>query len=123
MPAPSGPVVATQPCGPGLPSGSLPSVSVKEILQVGESKVSWPAKTRPVIESTKPIGSEFTNCEVGAWLEYQLTLEPSGQLSLNFAKTVCRSDWNAVMPFTGSCGDCQLMPIEGSPASRPRYST
>jgi hypothetical protein len=98
-------------------------VSVNEILQLGDVRVSSPAKTRPVIGSVKPIGSESTNCDVGAGLLYQVAFGPGvEQRSVNLMKSVCRSDWKFVTPVA-ELGDCQLTPVEGSPASWPRYST
>src|SRR5207244_3084543 len=95
-----------------------PSSSVKEVLQDGESKVSSPANVRPVCGSVKPIGSELTACEVGACRFTQVEDCPfEGQLSSKVTNRVCKSDWYAVTPVF------QLLPIEGSPAPRPRYST
>src|ERR1700719_1640235 len=124
MPEPSVLALAVHPAASGMLNASKPSVSVNEILQVGVVKVSCPQNVRPSVWSVKAIGSESTNCEVGAWLIYQLAFTPlTGQLSSNFRKAVCRSDWNAVIPFVVSCVDCQLTPMEGSPASCAKYST
>src|SRR5205085_6818753 len=94
----------------------LPSSSEKDVLQVGESSVSSPAKTRPVWRSVKPIGSESMNCEVGAGRLTQLAVVPLAP-SLNVTKRVSRSDWKLTTPVF------QFAPIEGSPAPRPMYST
>src|ERR1700720_4302345 len=124
MPEPRVLTLAVQPAASGMLSASKPSVSVNEILHVGVVKVSCAANVRPVAWSVKPIGSESINCDVGAWLSYQFAFTPlTGQLSSNFTKAVWRSDWNAVIPFVVSCVDCQLTPIDGSPASCARYST
>jgi len=66
---------------------------VNEVLHVGEANVSSPAKVRPVYRSVNPIGSESTNCEVGAGRLTQVAGEPEGQLSLKVTKRVCKSDW------------------------------
>ena len=123
MPDPSGPELGDQPASVGCPNASRPSVSVNEILQVGEVSVSSPANTRPVWRSVKPMGSESTNCDVGAELLYQVALWPfAGQLSLNVMKSVWRSDWKLVTPVA-EFGEFQLTPTDGSPASCPMYST
>src|SRR5919106_1503356 len=122
MPDPSGPELGDQAAGDGCPA-RRPSLSVNEILHVGVVRVSSPAKTRPVSRSVKPMGSESTNCDVGAGLLYHVALWPfGGQLSSKLMKSVCRSDWKLVTPF-GEFGDCQFTPVEGSPASCPMYST
>src|SRR6266487_5443587 len=69
------------------------------------------------------MGSESTNCDVGAGLLYQVALWPfAGQLSSNLMKSVCRSDWKFVTPLA-EFGEFQLTPTEGSPASCAVYST
>src|SRR6476646_2302119 len=91
-----------------------PSSSVNEVLQLGESNVSSPANVRPVWRSVKPIGSEFTACEVDACRFTPVDVCPfAGQLSSNVTNKVCKSVWNAVTPVF------QLLPMEGSPAFRP----
>src|ERR1041385_553375 len=95
-----------------------PSSSVYEVLQLGESKVSSPANVRPVCRSVKPMGSEFTACEVGACRLTHVEDWPLvGQLSSKLTNKVCKSVWKAVTPVF------QLLPMDGSPALRPWYST
>src|SRR5205807_4300613 len=92
-----------------------PSSSEYDVLQVsGDSSVSSPANVRPVCGSVKPIGSESTAWDVGA---ARLTQVELCAASLKVTNNVCRSDWKLVTP------DFQLLPIEGSPAPRPIYST
>src|SRR5436190_6177399 len=118
MPEPSGPELGDQPASDGCPNVFRPSVSVNETLHEGDVKVSSPANTRPVCRSVKPIGSESTNCDVGAALLYQVAVWPfDGQESLNLINSVWRSDWKFVTPVF------QSFPMEGSPASCPMYST
>src|SRR6266404_4192598 len=123
MPDPSGPELGDQPARVGCPVASRPSVSVNETLHDGEVSVSSPANTRPVWRSVKPMGSESTNCDVGAALLYQVAVWPfAGQLSSNLMKSVRRSDWKLVTPLA-EFGEFQLTPMEGSPASCAKYST
>src|SRR2546422_4232427 len=90
-----------------------PSSSEYDVLQVsGDSKVSSPANVRPVCGSVKPIGSESTACDVGA-----ARLSQDAACPVNVTNSVCRSDWKLVTPVF------QLLPIDGSPAPRPMYST
>src|SRR6266849_826489 len=92
-----------------------PSSSEYEVLQVsGDSSVSSAANVRPVCGSVNPIGSESTACEVGA---ARLTQVAVCVESLKVTNNVCRSDWKLVTPVF------QLLPIDGSPAPRPMYST
>src|SRR5439155_16097791 len=117
MPDPKGPELGDHPASDGCPKASRPSVSVNEILHEGDVKVSSPANTRPVSRSVKPMGSESTNCDVGAGLLYHVAVWPfAGQLSSNLMKSVWRSDWKLVTP-AAEFGEFQLTPIEGSPAS------
>src|SRR2546430_6523300 len=123
MPDPSGPELGDHPSGLGCPNPSSPSVSVNETLHDGEVSVSSPANTRPVCRSVKPIGSESTNCDVGAALLYHVAVWPfAGQLSSNLMNSVWRSDWKLVTP-AAEFGEFQLTPMDGSPASCAMYST
>src|SRR6266404_1120472 len=64
------------------------------------------------------MGSESIATEVGAARLTQVEERPlSGQVSSNAMNKVCRPDWKFAMPVI------QLLPTEGSPALRPRYST
>jgi len=110
---------------PAVGTQVIPSSSVYEVLHVGEVKVSCAAKVRPVTRSTKPMGSWSTPCEVGAGRFTHVAFGLVGlQVSLNVTKSVCRSDWKAVTPFTLlGAGEFQFTPIEGSPASCAMYST
>src|ERR1700693_365664 len=97
-----------------------PSLSVKEVLQVGESNVSSAANTRPVCRSVNPIGSESMNSEVGARRSTQVALGVVGeQDSSHETNKVSRSDWKLVIPPTELEVESQFTPIDGSPAPRP----
>src|SRR5258708_9752832 len=116
MPDPTGPGVATQPLGFVIVAD--PSLSVYEILHVGEVALSSAANVRRVWRSVKPIGSESITCDVGAArLTHVATWPFAGQESLKVRNSVSRSDWKFVTPVF------QLFPMDGSPAPRPMYST
>src|SRR5437764_11348387 len=114
MPDPSGPEVGAQ---------VWPSLSVKEILHVGEVAVSSPAKARPVWISVKPIGSEsITTCVgPGRFAHVAVAPPPLAGLSLKLINNVSRSDWKLVTPFA-ELSDFQFTPIDGSPRSEEHTS-
>src|SRR6266404_7031686 len=112
------------PSGPELGAQVWPSLSVKEILHVGEVAVSSAAKARPVCTSVKPIGSEsITTCVgPGRFAHVAVAPPPLAGLSLKLINSDSRSDWKLVTPFA-ELSDFQFTPIDGSPALRPIHST
>src|SRR5262249_49114528 len=84
-------------------------------------------KTLPVVESTKPIGSESTNCWTSG-VETSSQSWPAGdEHSSKLTRRVLGPDWKKVTPpgLTVPClSDATLgfqsTPIDGSPALSPR---